>query len=304
MMASLTIPREEEIVLQFDFDPGANADAIIAAEALIAWVEAARTANAIINPLSELKVDLVSAEQACLKLRTVFRFVEDKVLGPPADFLDEFPRIKKLVVATVIGIPAGLAIVVGEHVMFPDPPADLSPAAKQVFQEEAKKLESSPEVKKKVQEFYKKVEKQGTISQVQIKEGDERAPPLMTIPRTEFSVRSGLWSPPEEQPTERPQVKDWDVVLTHPVLVSKPEIWRFKREGLPFSAKMEDNAILLAIKDGRLPLHFQEGEAMKVRVEWRERLVGKVWEPVARSYKITKVLAPKPLAAAAPLLTE
>ena len=96
-------------------------------------------------------------------------------------------------------------------------------------------------------------------------------------------------------------MKEWDVVLTHPALVSKPEVWRFKREGLPFSAKMEDDAVLLAIREGRLPLHFQEGEPMKVRVEWRERLEGKVWEPIRQSYKITKVLAPKPLPGPTPL---
>jgi len=293
--------REEEIVLQFDFDARTNADAIVAAEALIAWVEAAQAASAVIDPIAELKVDLVSADQACLKLRTIFRFVEDKILSPPADFLEEFPRIKKLAVATVIGIPAGLAIVVGEHLMYPEPPPDLSPSAQERYREEIKKLEQSPEVGRKVQQFYKRVEQQGSINQVSVNEGEGRSP-LIAVPRREFSFRSGFWSGGEEAPSERPQAKIWDVVLTHPALVSKPETWRFKRDGLPFSARMEDDAVLLAIKDGRLPLHFQEGESMKVRVEWRERLVGKVWEPIQRTYRIAKVLEPKPLPTSAPLL--
>jgi hypothetical protein len=183
--------------------------------------------------------------------------------------------------------------------MFPDPPSSLSPEGQQIYHEKAKEVGQSSAVQSKNRTFFRTLEKQPGISQVRVSEGKEERP-LLEVPRSEFSTRGGLFSDQQEQEQERTQVKEWDVVLTHPALVSKPETWKFLRESLPLSAKMEDNAVLLAIREGRLPLQFREGEPMRVRIEWREVLKGKVWEPVPRTRKITKVLSPEPLATPAP----
>lgn len=290
----------EEIVLQLDLDTGQNADAIVAAEALIAWVEAIRAANAALDPLGTVEVELVTAEAACLRLKTVLRFIEQKVLSPPADYLVEFPKIRRIAVATVVGLPLGVTLAVGAYLLS-DSGEEMSVEAHEQYHREQAKLRDDAQVQAKVRKFYKKLEQDGSIKSVQVRDRANR--PLVKVPREEFPERSGLWAPQDAAPQERPQRGEWDVVLTHPALVSKPEAWRFQREGLPFRAKMTDQAFLIAMREDRLPIHFKEGVSMRVRVEWQERLVGQIWEAIPRTYKVTKVIAPQPLPSPAPLFS-
>jgi hypothetical protein len=284
---------DDEIVLQLDLEPGRNADAVLAAEALVAWIEAAQEASAVMGLSGDLRVELVSAEPACLKLRTVFRFVEDRLIGPPAHALQDFPRLKKLVVATVIGAPLGLTAIITEHSIYPDHPEGISEASKQEYDQLQQAAAASPAVRDKVKRFYRKLERDPAITRVSIGASGERRA-IIEIPREQFAERGGLWDPEVAPLPTRAQHARWEVVVTHPALLSKPQAWRFVRDGLPFSAVMADQRFLAAIKDGTLPIHVQEGVTMVVELEWQERLEGQAWETVPRSRKITRVVSPTP----------
>ena len=52
---------EEELVLTLDLEPGAHADAVVAAETLIAWVLAIRETNNLIDPGSRVDVNIISS---------------------------------------------------------------------------------------------------------------------------------------------------------------------------------------------------------------------------------------------------
>jgi hypothetical protein len=290
-------PTTDQIVLNLDVAPNETADAELVGQALMVWVAASRAAAEVLDPLVELRVGLIGVEPGSIRLRAAFRYVEDHIVGPPVDFLEDFPRIKRLaehlLVGCVIGIPAGLAIVIGEHTMYPE--------VQQHIQESKQKLDHSPKVQKQVQKFYRTVERDKAVTGVSVREG-LTLQPLVEVPRSEFPERSGLWSLQEPDPPTRPQSAIWDVVVTYPALFSKPKPWWFLRDGLAFSAVMTDEQFLRAIALGTLPLHIQEGVEMRVKVEWTERLEGQTWEPINRTRKITKVISPQPSAAPAPRL--
>lgn len=294
------LDRDGQLILQFDLESGYNADAMIAAEALIAWIEAVREASAVLDPNSELQVGLVSAEPACLRLMTVIRFIERTLLDPPSDALNETPKFKKIAVAFVIGASGALGVAAingGLQLDFADKAGQTQEQPvvdhdEQIRLEEAKeKLQASPTVRAKVQKFYETVERDRHITRVSVSE-KPGGTPLVSVPRSEFAERSGLWDPQTPEPPTRNQDAIWDVVVTYPALFSEPRVWGFSRDGLPFTARLEDEVFLVGIHDGTLPIRIQEGVVMRVQIVWQERLVGQTWTLVPRSRRIVRVLSP------------
>lgn len=116
----LLSPYDDQLVLQLDLEEGRNANALTAAHALIAWVDAIKEANAVIDPMSEVAVELVGAEAACLRLFTLLKFVDQKVLGAAADSLNGTPYIKKLVSVAIFGAVGGLSAAGAAMLLLPD----------------------------------------------------------------------------------------------------------------------------------------------------------------------------------------
>src|SRR3546814_17968937 len=104
---------------------------------------------------------------------------------------------------------------------------------------------------------------------------------VYSVPRIEFATRSGVWAEePQLEAITAKRTAVWDVVLIKPVLIPEPRRWRFAREGLEFSALMQDASVLQAIHDKTLPMQLAEGVMMKVEMNYREsrseeRRVGK-----------------------------
>ena len=219
------------------------------------------------------------------------RFVEQDVLGRASDALDPYPRIKKLVALNVLVLPGAVAGGLILNALQDDPKAI----------EAAARVSESPAVDKKVREFYKAVEEDRSITGVQVSEkaGEK---PIVSVPRAEFSPRSGLWQPQEPDAPSRPAGGVWDVVVTHPVAIGRPLTWGFMRDGLPFRAKMTDETFLAGIRAGTIPIGIQEGVTMRVRVSFYERLEGQTWVPIAGSWQITEVLYPRPAGPISPML--
>lgn len=300
MLALVLPPFDNRLILQFDLEEGRNANAVTAAEALIAWVEAAREANAVMDPTSDIAVELVSADAACLRLWTAIKFIDQKA-KEASDKLNEIPQIKKLVVATVLTTPPAVLAAAIVLTFQPEPTAKLSPAAEARYREEKAKVNDSPAVQSKVQNFYKKTAKDRAITGVKVSDRLD-GPPIVSIPRSEFHDRSGLWLPQELDPPTRPGGGIWNVVVTHPVAIGEPRVWGFMRDGLPFKAKVTDRRFLAAIRDRTLGLVVQEGVMMQIEVKFQERLIGQTWEPVAGSWEVPRVIEPRPGRPLAPSL--
>jgi hypothetical protein len=276
-------------ILQFDLEEGRNANAVVAAKALIEWVEAMQAASRVLDPSSSISVDLISAEAACLRFSTVMNFVEQTVLGKVADALDPYPRIKKLVTLNVLILPG--AVAAGLIIASATGDDESSKPVETTTVESERAVATSPEVQRRVKAFYKTVQTDPAIKRVIVRESVDSAP-ILSVERAEFAERSGLWEPEEDEIIERKGGGIWTVVVTHPVAIGKPLTWGFMREGLPFRAKMVDLRFLAAIKNRTLPVTIQEGVTLSVRVSYDERLNGQLWIPVPGTYKIEEVLEP------------
>lgn len=287
-----------DLILKFELVPGRSPDADNAAQALAAWVDLLRAAVSAIEPGTEVKIELVGVEKGS----QTFLFAMRRVEQFGADVLDgmsEFPLIKKAVIA-LGGLVTSTAIIVGvTNVLTPDPRIPDDQMA--VFEEQRDLLRESVELQREQARFYGTLQNEPAYDRIDVLNGEYAR--IYTIPRDQFAARSGLWAEDTEVFTLRtePRSAVWDVVLIKPVLVPQPRRWRFAKEGLEFSALMQDANVLQAIHNRTLPVQVAEGVMMKVQVDYREAYDGKVWIPVSGSHKIKKVLHPLPPVALGPL---
>lgn len=269
---------ETSAVLELDLEPGTNADAAVAAQALIDWVKAIQAAAAVIDPIGETKVSLISAEPACIRFKTVLQFIENKVMAPTAEALDPYPRLKTFLALNILALPGTLGIGLAIEALKPD--------------EKTEAARNSPVVQQHVQNFYKTVQRDSAIKRVVVRERAD-GPAVISVDKAEFAERSGLWEPQPADDGDRQGGGIWTVVVTHPVAIAKPLTWGFMRDGLPFRAKMVDQKFLAAVKDGSLPITLQEGVTMRIRLSYREKLEGQLWVPVQGTYRVEEVISPE-----------
>lgn len=278
-----------DLILKFELVPGRSPDADNATLALSAWVDLLRATVAALEPDTEVRIELVGVEKGS----QTFLFGMRKIGQFGADVLDgmsEFPLVKKAVIA-LGGLITSTTIVVGvTNALTPDPriPDDQMV----VFEETRDLLKQSVELQQEQMRFFGALQNEPAYDRIDVL-NDERAL-VYSVPRDQFAARSGLWLDEAEpfKPIVEFRKATWDVVLIKPVLIPEPRRWRFAREGLEFSALMQDPEVLEAIHNRTLPVQVAEGVMMKVEVNYKELYDGKVWIPVAGSHKIKRVLHP------------
>lgn len=287
---------DDQIVLELGLVPGRNANAVIAAQSLIAWVDVLREAARAINPLDEISVELIGTERGSLRFPQVLRFAE-RTAKDIAEGAGEYPYLKKAAVGLALAVVGGASGALIGAGFEPDVQmVELSPDQLALVAGMQKRIENAPTVESATRRFFKTVERDPAIADVKVAETFD-GPPVFVIPRNQFPTRGGLWVPEEELPAERITRDVWDVVLIRAPFVHEPRNWTFSRDGLTFSARMEDPSFLAAIAQGTVPITLQEGVLMKLELEFRERLSGQVWEYMDRTRRVVRVLAPLPLAA-------
>lgn len=281
-----------DIVLQFGLEEGRNADAVIAAEALIAWVDTVRDAARAIDPDADVRVELLGREKG--SLRQLLRLVDDhaKVISEGAD---EYPYLKKAALGLALAVATStISVVVQATLHSGTEVVELSPEDRELLKGMTDQIHNDHATGKSAERFFQLIERDPAITDVKIADGFDR-PPIVTIPRKDFAFRGGMWTADAGPPPEEIRRARWTVVLLQAPFYNSPRHWQFDRDGLKFSAQMLDLAFLQAITDRRLPISLQEGVTMDVEVEYRERLNGQVWEYVPDTRKIVRVLSPRPL---------
>lgn len=294
---------EADVILRFEVAEGQTPDAEKIAHALLAWIDLMKVAGDVVMPGSRVEVGLAGVEDGSdifkLTLRHCEDFAEHLTSG-----MKEFPLVARATMAlggmigsTVIGAVIADAII-------PDPriPADQMAT----FERNTKLLEESVELQKQQMRFYGILHEEPAVSIFEvIRPYDSRV--IYRIPRHEFADRSGLWSGDNDvivQSTTATRTATWDVVLIKPVLVPEPRRWLFARDGIEFSALMNDKEFLQAIHDKTLPVRMAEGIRMKLEVKYREQLDGQAWVPVLYSHRVSRVLDPLPPPGSIPLFPD
>lgn len=290
---------EADIILKFEIAPGKNPEAESVADALDAWVDVLRAAAGVIAPGESLSVELVGVEPGSQVFKLALRKMEDAAQSVKRG-AEEFPLVSKAAM-TLGGLIGGTMMMVSiTNAMTPDPriPADQMA----VFEEMNRNLAESVDLQRESARFWGIMQDEPAFEQLDVLRGFDRQP-VYQVPRGEFAERSGLWSGDDTDVTATVETRraTWDVILVKPALVPEERRWTFAREGLEFSALMTDKAILQAIHDKTLPIQVAEGIAMKIEVQYRERLDGKAWLPVPGSHRVKRVLSPLPPQDSGPL---
>jgi hypothetical protein len=174
------------------------------------------------------------------------------------------------------------------------------------FEENNRLLKESNDLQRREMEFYGILQEEPAYAAVEvIRPSDGHV--IYRVPKEQFAARSGLWMGQDDavaDPATQTRTATWDVVLIKPVLVPEPRRWRFAKDGLEFSALMNDRAYLEAIHDKTLPVTLAEGIRMKLELKYREVREGEGWIPVVGSHRITRVLDPLPPQVVVPLFPD
>ena len=291
----------DQIVLHFEVDEGKNPNTEIAAQALLDWVALARATVTAIEPYDKVVFEIIGAEAGSTRFPQIIRFLDRSIENISLAW-DDYPHIKKMVVGsahTLVGATAGAIVAT---VMAPDvQKVEFSDKERQIQNEMIAKAVESGIVRGTRERFYRTIESDPAIVGVGVANNWKEKPSLI-VPRSEFSERSGLWTPQVlDQEVDRSTTDIWDVVLLKVAMVSTPANWTFQRDGLKFGAKMHDANFLAAMKDGRVPINLQEGVIMTVKVERKEKLIGQIWQPISGSWRIIQVISPVPIASSTAL---
>lgn len=272
-----------EVVLHLELEPGRNADAEVAAELLTAWVRLVKAGAEALAPNAQIRVELLGLQEGSLEFRQVVKWLDDRA-GELAAGADEYPNLKRLGVALATAVLAAGA----QTAMMPEV------QKVEVVEPEAKKVAEAPSVQAASKEFFAIAQRDRAITEVAVTE-EPGGPKEYCVPREDFAERSGLWGGQTIDPDQssmKTVEATWNVILVKPAAVGQPRAWRFSRDGIEFSAVMEDTEFLDAIREGRVPISLQEGVVMRILVRYRERLVGQVWEYVPSTRRVAKVVSP------------
>lgn len=278
----------EDLVLKFEIAPGRSPNAVSVAAAIAAFVDALKASADVVDPGTELLVELVGVEPGSQQFKLALRNAVDRVKAGA----DQYPLFKKAAIT--------LGPLIGTTVLTVAVTAAITPAPRipddqmAVFQQMEKDMAQSVELQRQSARFWGIMQDDPAFDRVDVLNGQDRAT-MYQVPRSDFALRSGVWSgdAEEEVETTEKRTATWDVILVKPVLVPEQRRWTFARDGIEFSALMTDKSVLEAIHDKTLPLQLAEGVSMKIEVQYRERYDGRAWIPVSGSHRVKRVISPR-----------
>ncbi len=292
---------EADITIRFVPEEGLVPNAENVIRALSAYIDILKTVGSIVEPGARTEVGLAGVENGSDVFKFTLRKCEsfgEHLTGGMA----EYPIISKAAMA-LGGVISGAMLVVGiTNALTPDPRIPNDQMA--VFEANNRLLGESVELQKREMEFYGILQEEPAYQSFEvIRPFDGKV--IYRIPRAEFASRSGLWMASDDavqaDPLSQTRTVTWDVVLIKAVLVPEPRRWRFARDGLEFSALMNDRNFLGAIHDKTLPVKLAEGIRMRLEVKYREQYDSGGWIPVIGSHRVTQVLDPLPPQTVVPL---
>jgi len=190
---------DNTLSLYFQLKEGEKADLEIVSAAAIAWVEALRSVARAVDPDSDIKVELVDADEASLTFNTIIDWFErnvEKRLKRLERGGKKLPRTKKLAIALSIfmvisGVPTW-------DFYFGDDP--FTDEDREMLKEVHEAIVGDPAVETAKRKFFRTLEREPTITGVGIKERPEDIRPMVLVPSDRFPEAGGLWQSEDDGP--------------------------------------------------------------------------------------------------------
>ena len=281
---------EDHFGLYFTLAEGRKADLEIVSAAAIAWVETLRAAAKAVDPESDVKVEMLRADESSLLYRTIVAWFE-RTIEPALDRVakggEKLPRTKALLLAL-----APFLLITGPETWQFYFGASWTTEDHAMLVELTKKIDADPSVDTAKRKFYRIVQREPAITGVGVRQGDNETP-LIMVQADSFAAADGLFDH-DQDVQEQITHPVMEVTLVKPALVHKPRSWTFKPDGFPeFDAVMRDVRVLHAIQEHGFPEQMREGIRMTIRLEVREAYVDGEWKLVRGGRSVTRVISPK-----------
>jgi len=282
---------EADIIVKLEIIADRCPKAESVADAINAWAKVMHAAASVIEPGVAVRIELVGVESGSQMFKLAIRRI-DEVGQRLKDGADEFPLLKKLAI-TLAGLGATTVMsVVITNAITPDP--RIPPDQMAVFNEMNQTLKESLVVQQKTMQFYEILANEPAFERFEVLRGSDRGL-VCSVPRGDFALRSGLGQEVAQAAnTVETRTTTMEVTLIKPTLIAEPRGWTFAREGLEFSALMDDPLFLDAIHNKTLPIQIAEGISMEIEIQYREKFDGKAWRPILGSRKVKRVLSRQP----------
>lgn len=255
-------------------------------------MESLRAVARAYDPNSDVKVEIVDADEASLSINTIIDWFERNIerrLDRIGRGGGRLPRTRKLALALAIFL-----IVTGYPTFdFYFGEGDFTEEDRTMLREVYEKAKADTAVETAKRKFFRTIEREPAIAAIGIREYPT-SQPIALVPSDRFAEAGGLWAGEDSDVQEQITRPVLDVVLVKPALVHTPRAWTFKPEGLPeFEAVMRDPLVLKAIQEKGLPERMREGIPMTIRLEVREVFVDGQWKLVRGGRSVIRVISPK-----------
>jgi hypothetical protein len=257
-----------EISLYFGLQEGERADLEVVATAALEWVASLRAAAREIEPTSQIRIELINADDSSLRLNAVLDWLESQ-LARIDEGSGRYWRLRKLAIALAIFVPT-----IGYPTYEFYFGTSFTAEDRKELHEILDILRKNPEVTARRQKFFKTVWRDRSITSAGVSEGHHDQP-VMVVPRDQFAERSGVWAILEDDDTQdRTTYPVIDVTLVSATLIPTPRSWTFQPDGLPqFNAIMQDRIFLSALKNNHVRERLRVGIRMTIRLEVKEKKV-------------------------------
>ncbi|WP_420336257.1 hypothetical protein [Roseibium sp.] len=281
----------ENLTLYFGLKEGRSADLEVIAESVLHWSASVRAAVRAIDPNARVRIEIVDAEESCLKIHVVLDWIENSIKTIRSEDV-RYPQIKTVLVCLALFFGSSI----GSHFVseFLDWLGSDNPEEQKQVEESLKQIEKDPQVKSESRKFFKTLERDPSISKVGLSDGRD-FPPFVLLLDNQFAELGGLWKV-EESESERTQTSVLDVTLVGPILKNSSQLraWRFELEGLSeFKAIMRDKRFLAALEEDHVRERLRTGIKMTIRLEVVEQRDEDGWKPKHMGRSVIEVISPR-----------
>lgn len=137
-----------DLTVRFGLEDNRNANALIAAESLVAWIYYVTEAAKAIDPSDRISVELIGLQEGSLKFPQIFRKL-DQTLGEIDAGASEYPHLKVLAIGLAASVGTAVAGVTIDRAVDDFLPSrvqtvELSDADRALIADMGKKVSSSP----------------------------------------------------------------------------------------------------------------------------------------------------------------
>ncbi len=275
--------------LYIDLEPGEKADLEISSRAALAFAATVREIAGFLDPLSEVRLDLISTTEGSLSCNTKIKFITasgSKEITLYALILTAAFWIGSQVITYV----AGREITATWEHFFGSNEVTLSDKDKNEIVEKITKAIGAKIGADASKKIFAELDKDNSVKGVGVSPRPEEKP-IVIVPRSDFRRLGGMTIPDEVLPEDRKRkrIETRKVVLVSPVLVpDRKRRWKFRIGEQEFGAPIKDQLFLNDVFSGKHPILVKENVEMTVRLETSEEYINGAW--VERDHIVWQVI--------------